>query len=469
MQSPADGLVAFLNASPTAFHAVAESARQLRAAGFQELSERQPWSIVRGGLYYFTRGGSTVVAFAVGACAAAGGGFMVIGAHTDSPCPKLKPVSATSKSGFQSVGVEPYGGGIWATWFDRDLGVAGRVLVRQPDGSLRPCLVNVTRPVLRIPSLAIHLNREVNSDGFKVNAQTHLPPVLATTVKAELLTPKKAEGASAEARHHPLLLQLFAEQLGCAAEDICDFDAQLCDVQPATLGGACDEFVFSGRLDNLASCYTSLQAFIAASTNGSLAQESAVRMLAHFDHEEVGSASAHGAASPVMIDAVRRVAAAMAGGEEGAVERALRASFLVSADMAHGVHPNYADKHEPCHAPRFHGGLVVKHNSNQRYATDSVTAFLFRELGRAAGVPVQEFVVRSDLACGSTIGPIISANTGMRCVDVGAPMLSMHSVREMCSADDVGHAIKHFTAVYEGFTRLDAALTLDKTEAGAAD
>ncbi len=267
--------------------------------------------------------------------------------------------------------------------------------------------------------------------------------------------------------HHALLLRLLADALACAPEDIAAFDLQLCDVQPATLGGACEEFIFSGRLDNLASCYTSLRAFIAASSDASLAEETAVRMVAHFDHEEVGSASAHGAASPVMNDTVRRVAAAMAAGQEGAVERALRGSFLVSADMAHGVHPNYADKHEPAHAPRVHAGLVVKHNANQRYATDGVTAFLFREIGRAAGVPVQEFVVRSDLACGSTIGPIIAANTGMRAVDVGAPMLSMHSVREMCGADDVGHAVKHFTAVFERFTTLDAALAVDKRTADA--
>jgi aspartyl aminopeptidase len=211
----------------------------------------------------------------------------------------------------------------------------------------------------------------------------------------------------------------------------------------------------------LASCYTSLSAFIASSSDASLAGEPGVRMVAHFDHEEVGSASAQGAASPVMMDAMRRVASALAGGQADAVERAVRASFLVSADMAHGVHPNYVDRHEPAHAPRMHGGLVVKHNANQRYATDAVSSFLFRELGRAAGVPVQEFVVRSDMACGSTIGPIIAAGTGMRCVDVGAPMLSMHSVRECCGADDVGHAVRHLAAVYTGFSALDARLSID--------
>jgi len=277
----------------------------------------------------------------------------------------------------------------------------------------------------------------------------------------------KPEGGDAEERHHAVLLHLLAQELGCNPADIADFDLQLCDCQPATIGGACDEFIFSGRLDNLASCYTSLRAFLRSSTDESLASASHVRMIAHFDHEEVGSASSHGAASPVMNDTIRRVAAALAGGQEGVVERALRASFLVSADMAHGVHPNYADKHDPAHAPKMHGGLVIKQNANQRYATDGVTAFLFREVGRIAGVPVQEFVVRSDLACGSTIGPIIASATGMRAVDVGAPMLSMHSCREMCGTDDVAHAVAHFTSAFKHIARLDAALAVDKRAADA--
>lgn len=271
------------------------------------------------------------------------------------------------------------------------------MLVRR-GGQLSHELVYVPRPVLRIPSLAIHLNREIATEGMKVNAQNHLPPVLATAVKAALAAlpgdggaaAPKVDGPPLGERHHPLLLELLATELGCAPGDIADFDLQLCDTQPAVVGGALSEFIFSGRLDNLASCYTSLRAFIDASASeAALADETCVRMVAHFDHEEVGSASAHGAGSPCMLDAIRRVAASLAGGQEGAVERALRASFLVSADMAHAVHANYADRHDACHAPHLHAGLVVKHNANQRYATDGVTAFLFRELGRAAGVPFQ--------------------------------------------------------------------------------
>ena len=284
--------------------------------------------------------------------------------------------------------------------------------------------------------------------------------MLATEVKAALNGAAKAatpEGGEPE-KHHAVLLSLLAAELGCAPGEIADFDLQLCDTQPAAVVGAADEFVVSGRLDNLASCFASLKALLATSGPADLADETTVRMIAHFDHEEVGSESAHGAGSPCVLDTVRRVAAALAGGQEGALERAVRASFLVSADMAHAVHPNYSDKHEPGHQPRMQEGLVVKRNVNQRYATDGVTAFLFRELGRRAKVPVQEFVVRSDLACGSTIGPILSAATGIRAVDVGAPMLAMHSVREMCGADDVAYAVAHFAEVFRGFAALDAQL-----------
>ena len=284
----------------------------------------------------------------------------------------------TPQAGFVSVGVEPYGGGLWYSWLDRDLGIAGRVLVRSPGGALTHSLVSVARPVLRIPSLAIHMNREVNSEGLKLNAQQHLAPLLATSSGADaaaaaaaVAAPPGGGGGAASAaageampalakpaapapappppppppltpseRHPPLLLSLIAEQLGCAPTDIADFDLQLTDTQPAVLGGLLSEFVLSGRLDNLASCYTSLTAFVASCSggpdgSGTLGGEAAVRMVAHFDHEEVGSASAHGAGSPCMLDAIRRVASALAAGQEGAAERSLQASFLVSADMAH--------------------------------------------------------------------------------------------------------------------------------------
>ncbi|GBG00409.1 aspartyl aminopeptidase-like, partial [Raphidocelis subcapitata] len=347
-------------------------------------------------------------------------------------------------------------------------------------------LIKVDRPVLRIPMLAIHLQRNLYTEGFKPNFQSNLMPLIATAAKAPAAPaaaaaasaapaaaaaadapaapPADAAAASASAapRHHAAMMELIAEAARAPASDIVDFEVNVCDVQPGVLGGAAEEFVFVGRLDNLASCYAAIEALIAScSSPGALADEGAVRAVACFDHEEVGSDSAQGAGGPVMRDTITRVARALAGGEEGAVERALRQSFLVSADMAHALHPNYTDKHDAQHAPAFHGGLVLKHNSNQRYATNAISASLFREVGRRVGAPVQEFCVRNDTPCGSTIGPILASNLGCRTVDVGMPQLAMHSIREMCGVDDVALATEHFTAFFRDFSALDATLDVD--------
>lgn len=429
-----------------------------------QISERNAWSPAPNGKYFFTRNHSTLVAFAVGGEYIAGNGFTVLGAHTDSPCPKLKPNSELNKSGYVSVGVQPYGGGLWHTWFDRDLSVAGRVVVER-EGALCHELVRIDRPIMRIPSLAIHLESAEERRAFAVNKQNHLAPVLAMAVDNAVNggggEEAKQDLLKQGGRHQPLLLELLSKQLGCAPGDIRDFELQLCDTQPsAIIGGMGDgEFVASGRLDNLCSCFQAITALLNA--DETLASEKNVRMVALFDHEEVGSDSAQGAGSPVMLDAMRRVTLAMGGGAEGIVERTLQASLVVSSDMAHALHPNYSDKHEPAHQPRIHGGMVIKNNANQRYATNAITGFMFRELGRRAGLPVQEFVVRSDCGCGSTIGPIISSGTGVRTVDVGSPQLSMHSIREVMGTDDVAYGVSHLQAVLEGFAALDAELQVD--------
>ncbi|PNW77411.1 hypothetical protein CHLRE_10g435300v5 [Chlamydomonas reinhardtii] len=480
----AQKLLDFINYSWTPFHAVEEASRRLVAAGFTPISEREPWSVQPGGRYFFTRNLSTIVAFAVGQQFKPGNGFFMVGAHTDSPCLKLKPVSLSNKSGYNMINVETYGGGLWYTWYDRDLGLAGRVLVRE-DGAaaagagtgaaagaggngLKHRLVKLDRPLLRIPMLAIHLQRDIHTAGFKPNLQNNFAPMMATAVKTALLAPAAAPGAappapgSTAAKHSPLLLSLLAAELGVAPEAIVDFELHVCDLQPGVLGGPHQEFVFSGRLDNLAMSYVALQSLIDSCPDAaSLAGETGVRAIALFDHEEVGSESAQGAGGPVMRDTITRVARALAGGEEGAVERTLRNSFLVSADMAHALHPNYSDKHDPDHQPRMHGGLVLKHNNNQRYATNAVSAALFREVARRHGLPVQEFSVRNDMPCGSTIGPILASNLGCRTVDVGIAQLSMHSIREQCGADDVAIAYDHFLAFFKEFSALDASLDVD--------
>ncbi|GLU18520.1 hypothetical protein SLE2022_348160 [Rubroshorea leprosula] len=466
-------LLSFLNASPTAFHAVEEAKKRLRNAGYEQIFEREDWKLEAGKKYFFTRNHSTVIAFAIGKKYVAGNGLLIVGAHTDSPCLKLKPVSKVTKGGYLEVGVQTYGGGLWHTWFDRDLTVAGRVIIREEkDGSVSYShrLVRIEEPIIRIPTLAIHLDRGVN-DGFKVNTQNHLLPVLATSIKAELNkaiidngpieSGSQTDGKKSTAKHHSLLLQMLADQLGCQPGDICDFELQACDTQPSIVAGAMKEFVFSGRLDNLCMSFCSLKALIdATSSESDLEDETGVRMVALFDHEEVGSNSAQGAGSPVMLDAVSRTTYSFTS-DPKVLKKAIQRSFLVSADMAHALHPNYMDKHEDNHQPKLHGGLVIKHNANQRYATNAVTSFIFREIAAKHSLPVQDFVVRNDMPCGSTIGPILASGAGIRTVDVGAPQLSMHSIREMCAVDDVKHSYKHFKAFFQDFSCLDAKITVD--------
>lgn len=361
---------------------------------------------------------------------------------------------------------------MWHTWFDRDLTLAGRVIIKEvKDGSVSYShkLVRIEEPIMRIPTLAIHLDRSV-SEGFKVNTHSHLIPVLATSIKGEIqkLAGENGPVESNEKRnidkkkHHPVLLQLIANQACCEPDEICDFELQVCDTQPSLVGGAMKEFIFSGRLDNLCMSFCSLKALIeSTSAESSLDDESGVRMVALFDHEEVGSNSAQGAGSPAMLDALSRITKSFNSSDSKLLEKAIQRSFLVSADMAHALHPNYMDKHEENHQPKLHGGLVIKHNANQRYATNAITSFIFREIAERHDLPIQDFVVRNDMPCGSTIGPILASGVGIRTVDVGAPQLSMHSIREMCAVDDAKHSFEHFKAYFDEFTQLDAKIIVD--------
>ncbi|XP_071721720.1 probable aspartyl aminopeptidase [Rutidosis leptorrhynchoides] len=458
-------LLDYLNESWTPFHATAEAKRQLITSGFQYLNENDEWDLKPGGRYFFTRNMSCLVAFSIGEKYNVGNGFHIIAAHTDSPCLKLKPKSASTKSGYLMVNVQTYGGGLWHTWFDRDLSVAGRVIVRDSDGSFLHNLVKVKRPLLRVPTLAIHLDRTVNKDGFKPNLETQLIPLLATKPEEATVDSKdKSNSSSSKAVHHPLLLQILSDELSCNVEDIVSVELNICDTQPSCLGGANNEFIFSGRLDNLASSFCALRALVDSSAlPADLSSEHAIRMVALFDNEEVGSDSYQGAGAPTMFQAMRRITGSLTSElvGENTFERAIRQSFLVSADMAHGIHPNFTDKHEEHHRPEMHKGLVIKHNANQRYATSGVTAFLFKEVAKLHNLPIQEFVVRNDMGCGSTIGPILASGVGIRTVDCGIAQLSMHSVREICGTEDVDIAYKHFKAFYQTFSSIDRKLIVD--------
>jgi len=433
----------YLDSSPDPFHVVHSSTKLLEDAGFVELKEEEAFSgkVQAGGKYYYTRNRSTLVAFAVGKKWKSGNGFKVIGAHTDSPNLRVKPNSKRSAAGCTQLGVECYGGGLWHTWFDRDLGISGRVLVRTKAETIEQRLVLIKRAVLRIPNLAIHLQTAEERVAFKVNKEDHLSPILATEVKKALQSQSKvAEGGWPE-NQEPLLLQILANELDVSTDEIVDFELSLFDVQQAALGGVYSEFIHSARLDNLASCFLAVEGIVEHVQSGLIDDDEDISIITLYDHEEVGSTSQNGAGSPVMGEAVKRISAALSG-ENDTLDAdfhasSLRKSFVLSVDQAHAIHPNYASKHEKAHSPKMNDGMVIKRNSNQRYATNTITGVIMKEVARKAGLPpLQEFVVRNDCGCGSTIGPIISANTGIRAIDMGCPQLSMHSIRETMGVAD---------------------------------
>jgi len=419
-------MLAFIDASPTPFHAVEKIAAQLREDGFQQLSERDAWGLMPGYRRFVIRDGSTIIAFVVGKRSPAEAGFRIIGAHTDSPNLRVKPQPAVTRKGYLQLGVEVYGGALLSTWLDRDLSIAGRLMV-QSDGQLATRLVDLRRPVARVSNVAIHLNRKVNQDGLVLNKQRHMVPIIGLgdddfDIMAEL-----------------------AGSLGLGSGEIVGSDLSLYDTQKGSLGGLKEEFVFSPRLDNLASCHAATEAICGTPDN---LESTAV--IALYDHEECGSRSAVGAASNVLRDVLDRIAIAYPGEQAQAFSRAMASSLLVSADMAHAIHPNYADKHDSKHAPQLNRGLVIKSNSNQAYTSNSVTGARFAKLCAEAGFEAQHFVSRSDLPCGSTIGPITAAKLGVQSVDVGAPMLSMHSCREVAGSLDVHLMLQTFNKCLAG-------------------
>jgi len=401
------GLMEFVEFSPTPFHAVQTMIGRMECMGYQQLFESEAWQLEKGQGYYVTRNDSSIIAFKLGTKDLTETGIKMVGAHTDSPCLKVKPQPEIVNNGYFQLGVEVYGGALLNPWFDRDLSLAGRVNFLDDGGEIHQVLVNFENPVAVIPSLAIHLDREAN-ENRKINAQKDIPPVLL-----KLPNEDKPDFKA-------ILLQLLEKKCGVEdAEEILDYELSFYDVQPPALVGLHQDFIASARLDNLLSCYTGLMSLFEANADVS-------SLLICSDHEEVGSASSSGAQGPFLKSVLERIA-----GVGESLTRVINQSMMISADNAHGVHPNYADKHDDNHGPIINQGPVIKTNANQRYASNSETAAIFRHLCKKADVPVQSFVVRSDMACGSTIGPITATEIGVKTLDVGVPTFAMHSIREL--------------------------------------
>ncbi len=427
MKDIVSDLCTFLDESPVNFWAVETTRRRLEAAGFTELDMRSAWTLVPGARHYVVKNGSAIFAFIVGSGDAATG-YHLIAAHSDSPCFRIKPnCEIACEGGGIKLNTEVYGGPILYTWFDRPLSIAGRVMLRGTD-PLHPIrrLVRIDRPILVIPHLAIHFNRAVN-EGNKLSKQKDMLPILSLDCSS----------------HKRTIRDLVAAELGVNADDIIDFDLSLYNTQKATTVGLHGEMVCSGRLDDLSMVHAGLTALLEQADTTS----AHTRVLAIFDNEETGSGTKQGAASPILEHILRRIAFCQ-GGDESDYMRAVADSFMISADNAHGLHPNYVEKYDPTNHPTLGHGPCIKVNANCKYMTDADSAAVFAELCREAGVPCQYFVNHSDVAGGSTLGNILTSQIPLRGVDMGAPLWAMHSASETASAADHQYTIAAFSRFF---------------------
>lgn len=423
-------LISFLDASPTPFHAVKSMRKMLENAGFLALDEKKSWNLGPG-KYFVTRNDSSIIAFIRGEEDPADTGIRMVGAHTDSPCLKIKPNPAIKTHGYLNLGVEVYGGVLLNPWFDRDLSIAGRVTVQDSHKCVQSALVNFDRAVATIPSLAIHLDREANKQRT-VNPQKDIPPLLMLTDEQKTFEVLLQEQIKKE---HP--------ELEVAA--LLGFELSFYNMQGAAITGIANEFLASARLDNLLSCYAGIESLLRA-------DETVTSLMICSDHEEVGSASAEGAEGPFLKTTLERMLP-----NKDDYHRAIANSLLISTDNAHGIHPNYPDKHDANHGPLLNKGPVIKVNANQRYATNSETSGYFVSLCDANNVPHQTFVTRTDMACGSTIGPITAKTLGVKTLDVGVPTFAMHSIRELAGSEDAYSLAQVLKAFYSDAGPLGAA------------
>ncbi|WBW98757.1 M18 family aminopeptidase [Oceanirhabdus sp. W0125-5] len=418
----AQELIDFLYDSPTAFHAVENVEEQLMKENFVKLNEGDEWKIEKGGKYFTTKNGSALIAFTVGSDNVAEKGFRLIGAHTDSPGFRIKPnAEMVAEKSYLKLNTEVYGGPILNTWLDRPLSVAGRVTLMS-ENPLKPeiKLMNVNRPIMIIPNLSIHMNREVNK-GVELNRQNHVLPLVG-------MINEKLEKDN-------FILKLIAEELNVEMDNIIDFDLFLYEFEKGCLVGFNEEFISSARLDDLQNVHSGIKALVDCKNT------TATNVMVCYDNEEIGSSTKQGADSEMLAITLERIVLAL-GGTRDDYLRSIAHSFIISADNAHAVHPNYVEKHDPTNRPIINNGPVIKINANQSYTTDSESGAVFEMLCKKCEVPYQKFVNRSDVRGGSTIGPINSTHLNMRSVDIGLPQFAMHSIREMAGVKDHLYAYK---------------------------
>ena len=423
-QQHVQNLLDFIDRSPSPWHAVASIETMLREFRFIRLEETDKWTLQAGGRYYVVRDDSSIVLFVSGRKAPAESGFKIIGAHTDSPGLRIRPNGATASDGFSRFRVEIYGGPILATFTDRDLSLAGRISYIDDRGQILRRLVHFDQPLLRLPNLAIHMNRGVNEDGLKLHKQNELPLIFAQLTNGQL--------------PQPYFMALLEQKAGIPAAQIRSWDLAVYDTQKGIFWGANQEFYANSQIDNLASCHAGLRAIL---DEAILDQAESTLVCAFFDHEEIGSESHIGAGGSFLPDILQRINGATSSAPEDTV-RALARSFLISADMAHAYHPNFPAAYDADHKVFVNQGPVIKFNANHRYSSESISAAYFIRWCEAAGVPYQRYSHRSDLPCGSTIGPITSTKLGVRSIDVGCPMWAMHSIRESAGVQDHEYMIK---------------------------
>ena len=428
-QKFSEDLLQYLNDSPTAYHAVENAAEILRRNNFQELKEIMEWSLQKGGKYFVTKNQSGIIAFTVGDGDLASEGFRIIGAHTDSPSLKIKPGPCTVTSdGYVKVNVEVYGGPILSTWFDRPLAVAGRVIVKE-DKDLKERLIKIDKPVFMLPNLCVHFQRDVNEKGFSYNKQKDIFPLLSMI----------EDGVDKD----DYLLNLIQQESGIEKANIVDYELYLYEYQKGIFTGKDEEFISASRIDNLAMVYAGLSALVETAD-----KQNAYKIVAAFDNEEVGSTTAQGAHSGLLMHTLNRICKNL-GLTDDEYFRTVANSTSISADTAHAVHPNYSEKHDPENRPILGGGPVIKYSASQRYGTTAFSAAYFMEACEQAGVPCQKYVNRNDIVGGSTIGPALSSLSTIPTVDMGIPILAMHSIREFGAVIDNVYTKMAFQAYFE--------------------